>query len=109
VIGQSTEYAVAFSAGASAAMYIYRQVTQLVYEKRNGKNGNGAFNGSSGTRPVEFWQQEFRRAFTEGFSSSVAPILENQNRILTDVRDSQKDIAKALTDLAVSQARGHRG
>lgn len=79
-------------------MYIYRQVTAIQREQKERKNGNGNGN-TSGAKPIEFWQKEFREAVVEGFTYAVKPILDNQTEILRNLRESQQDIAAGIIKL----------
>ena len=85
----TAEYTIAFSAGASACMYIYRQVLTLQQGRKNG-------NGSAGMQPVSFWTSRFDKLDALG---------ERQTEILEKQTGLMQEQVKLLTVIADRQNR----
>jgi len=80
----TTEYAIAFSAGASATVFIFERVLRLVRESGRSKNGNGA-----GEKSVEFW----RATHAEIVRNELHPYLERNQEALQAIRDNTTRLA----------------
>ena len=96
---------------ACAVILILREVRALIPELRTArKNGNGANRPvTSGEKPPEYWQREFRTAAAEAFSTTAMPALNQQTEILREIREGQKDLSNEVLKLAARQAGRGRG
>lgn len=69
----TTEYAVGFSAGATACTIIFERLYRLFREARNG-------NGESGKRPTAYWVAKFDAL--DGHAQRQTEILGKQTELL---------------------------
>lgn len=86
----TTEYAIGFSAGSAACMYVFRQVFAMVRENRREKEYSGNGNGESGKRPTAYWVAKFDSL--DGHAQRQTQILERQTELL-------QEQGKALVEL----------
>ena len=95
--------------GGTLALLVLKEV--FGYVKSVKLNGNGNGNGrstTSGDKPPEFWQMEFRRANTESLNATIVPILNNQTDILKEMAKSQHEMVTTNEHIAVMlDARRH--
>jgi hypothetical protein len=73
----TTEYALGFSAGSAAVMFVFERIFRLV---RENKPANG--NGRSGEKPTVFWESKFENL--ESHAERQTKILDKQTDILQD-------------------------
>lgn len=84
--------------GPAIATGITVLVGKIIWDWLAGKRKvNG--NGNSGERPVEFWQQKIRETVNEALESKLVTVIANQNRVLAEILDLQKDINTGIVRL----------
>ena len=87
------------SVGGAVALLILREVFQFLKGRRNGAPQPAT---TAGGLSSEFWQAEQRRAISDVLAATVLPILANQTKILSDLKDAEQSTALQLVRLVTT-------